>query len=234
MPLHEVMLGLGCQCAAAEEEGEGGIGSRELENQCVIVRRFQDHRFAIHEAAGRRYGRVLFVEPHILPQEENVLGSERFAVGPFHALAQIDRELGGVTVPFEALRQVRFPAARRQSGAESVQVGGDVDKTAVDDVAGCGAVGLVEGEAANRFAVSSDFMDGGDDARVDRQAIIDRWQVTGIHHCFEHWRFVVLRRGLCSRRLGFCGRFRGRLIGGRFRVVCATCRQQCACRHSRG
>ena len=233
MPLHEVMLGLGGQCAAAEEEGEGGIGSRELENQCVIVRRFQDHRFAIHEAAGRRYGRVLFVEPHILPQEENVLGSERFAVGPFHTLAHIDCELGGVTVPLEALCQVWFPAACRQPGAESLQVGGDVDKAAVDDVGGRGAVGLVEGKAANRFAVRSDLMDGGDDARVDRQAIIDRWQVTGIDHCFEHRRFVVLGRGLGSRRLGFCGRLCGRLIGGRFGVVCTTGRQQCACRHSR-
>ena len=182
MPLHQMMLGLASQGAAAEQEGEGGIGGRELEDQCVIVRRFQDHRLATHKAAGRRYGRVLFVEPHILPQEENVLGSERYAVGPFHALAHIDRELGGVTVPLEALRQVWFPAAGRQPGAESLQVGGDVDKAAVDDVGRRGAVGLVEGEAANRFAVVPDLMDGGDDAGGDRQAIIHGGQLAGVHH----------------------------------------------------
>ena len=70
-------------------------------------------------------------------------------------------------------------------------------------------------------------MDGGDDARGDRQAIVYRRQLAGVDHRFEHRRFVVLRRGLCSRRLGFGGRLSCRLVGGRLFIAAgATGSQQ--------
>ena len=119
----------------------------------------------------------------LLVPEHDVVGAERLAVRPLHALAQKHLPLGEVVVGLPALGDV---------GDDLGAVGRIAHQGIVDDARVVVVIRGAEEAAAQGAAVGADRLDHLLDQRLLGQALVHRRQIAGLDHRGQHRRLVVL------------------------------------------
>ena len=188
---------------AAADLGVAGKLARKQEVRIVELEQdggFVDLADASRLAVGgkfrrRRFDQVL-VLVHVLVPEHEIIGGERRAVGPFHALAQEQRGAAAVGAGLPALGD-----AGRDIGARHVpeqQLVGGAHAIAVLAVAGA------EKTAPPGAAIFADAAQRLDHHRLLRDALVHRRQFAGLDEFGQRRRLAELLRPL--RGIGDDGR----------------------------
>ena len=141
----------------------------------------------------RRRGRNdLGIAVDVLEPEDEIVGGERRAVGPFHALAQMQRVGLAVVAEVVALGDAGHDLAAVRAPVQRLV--GRLDAVAVLAIRGAGE------RAPPGAAVFADLVQRLPDHRFGRNALLDRRQFAGFHQLRQHRRLVELLRPL--RRIG--------------------------------
>ena len=168
----------------------------------VVVDLLEGHRLAVDDPLGVRRLGQLGVELDVFPPEDDVIHREGLAVRPLQILAEVEGD--GLAVGAEL-------PLRGQAGLHGILW---VTRPAQDRIVVQAAIGVEVGRAfpgaTPRAAILADLLDGLDDQRISRDALIDGRQLAGLDQLGQHGRFGVLAGG--RRRRGGLGRLRS--LGG--------------------
>ena len=178
---------IGTIAAIGRDQGrqEQGCWLLERELDRKIAGLFDDGRSAVGvpHPAGQGWRQIL-VQENILVPEQDVIGRERRAIGPFGAFAQRDRPDLEVGRGFGSSRDLGFDlAAVRREAEQRVEDHADV-------VVG---VGRAEEGAAPHTAILTDGFDRNEE-RLFRQPQVDGRQLAGPHLLDECCRLLVFGR----------------------------------------
>ena len=181
---------------AGELAGEQEMRIVELEQHGGLVDLADPSLLALGGKFRRRRFDEILVLVHVLVPEHEVVGRERRAIGPFHALAQeqcgaaaVGTGLPALRHPGRDLRAVDVPEQQLVGGAHAVAV---LAVAGPEEAAPPGAA--VFADAAQRL----------DHHRLLRHALLDRRQLAGLDEFGQRRRLAEFLRPL--RRVGDDGR----------------------------
>ena len=182
--LLQVVLG-GEQPIATEGQHllEQAVGGGEGEDDRLIVHLGDGGRHGLHRQPRRKHRADLLVLVDVLKLEDDVVSRERRAVGPLHALAQVEGELGTIRTRLPTLGDV---------GDYGRAIAGAAQQGLVPHPVGQAVVRGTGGHAPPGAAVLTYRFRGGYDCRLQGQAIGDGGQRAVRHHGLQDRRFGEL------------------------------------------
>ena len=180
---------------------EIAVGFREGEAHRVVIDLLDLQRLAAGGVARGCRG-VLRIEDEVLDVEKNVVGGERLAVRPLHALAQVEGEHLAARIDLVALGDVRD-----DFGVLRVPANQPLSADHAKDVVVVGAAAQAEAELA---AILADALERLHDFGFISNPLFNRRQLARLNGCGEGGRLLVLesegRRRQREQRRPQCGK----------------------------